>query len=135
MGICNSSSLKAKTRKDHDIDVNFDIYLEELREGKEKDNEMTDFEVVGKLIEYQRNTLKQEPTERKYCKFFFINTNTGKIRSKIKSKINDIYIEGEMERKGKFRINSKLECYGNIVEKIYEGQLENTEKGLEGKGP
>ena len=133
MGVCHSTKNKSK-KTDDDMELNYDEYLDELRDAKEKDKDQIDFEVVGKLLEYNQIKEKEIPTIRKYCKYFFINTSTGKIRSKIKSKLGDIHIDGEIDRKGKFKITSKFECAGNIVEKLFESQLICSDSSLEGKG-
>jgi hypothetical protein len=131
MGSCSSSTPSKK--RVNDLECNYDFYLDELREKSEKDNEFSEFEIVGKLMEYQMLNAN-EKVEKKICKYFFINNLTGKIRSKIKTKLKDLLVEGQIERKGKFKIKTLMECYDNVIEKYYEGQLEVTEKGFEAKG-
>lgn len=132
MGNCNSTKIATGQKNKDDMELNYDEYLEELREEKDKDN--ADFEIVGKLIEYHKLKDKEIPSERKYSKYFFINPITGKIRSKVKSKLGDIDVDGFIERKGKFKITTKYNCAGNVIEKAFEGQLISNEVSLEGKG-
>lgn len=134
MGVCHSTKHNNYIKKSDDMELRYDDYLEELRDQKEKDKEITDFEVVGKLIQFYKVKDKEIPTERRYCKYFFINPVTGKIRSKVKSKLGDVDIDGYIERKGKFKITVKYMCAGNLEEKIFEGQLISSDIALEGKG-
>jgi len=117
------------------LEYNYEYYLEEYRKRDETDNEYNEKEIIGKLIEYQKNT-SNEIIEKKICKYFFINILTGKIRSKIKTILNDvdIYVDGIIERKGKFKIKTLMGVLDNQLEKDYEGQLEVSDKGFEAKG-
>jgi len=134
MGVCYSTKNNTYIKKSDDMELKYDDYLEELRDQKEKDREMIDFEVVGKLIQFYKVKDKEIHSERRYCKYFFINPVTGKIKSKVKSKLGDVDIDGYLERKGKFKITVKYMCAGNLEEKIFEGQLVSTDISLEGKG-
>lgn len=134
MGNCYSSISKNDKKTKDEMELNYDEYLEELRDEKDKEKAPSDYEIVGKLIEFHKLKDKELPSERKYSKYFFFNNITGKIRSKVKSKLGYIDIEGFIERKGKFKISTKYNCLGNIIEKSFEGQLISNENSLEGAG-
>ena len=134
MGNCNSTKINSREKNKDDMELNYDEYLDELRNEKDQDREVPDFEIVGKLIEFHKLKDKETPIERKYSKYFFINPFSGKIRSKVKSKLGDLDVEGFIERKGKFKISIKINCAGNMIEKSFEGQLICSEVSIEGKG-